>query len=119
MSPRPGSGATLDYSTQGDIYQPTYLPLLGLACKQQLILNTCSYLLPDGFGRRIYDIPSSQCQSLMLGNGHTAYQIELENLEAVLETNTFLMDRLTGQFHAVYKDGNRQMATTPMLLHRW
>ena len=119
MSPRPGSGATVDYSTQGDSGQPAYSLLSGLACEQQLMLNTCNYLLPDGFGRRIYDIPASQHQSLMLGNGHTAYQIELENLEAVLETNTYLMDRLTGQFHAVYKDGYRQMATTPMLLHQW
>ena len=51
--------------------------------------------------------------------GHAAYQIELENLEAILETNTFLMDRLTGQFHAVYEDGYRQMATTPKLIHPW
>ena len=55
----------------------------------------------------------------MLGNGHAAYQIELENLEAVLETDTFLMDRLTGQFHVVYEDGYRQMVTTPMLLYLW
>ena len=55
----------------------------------------------------------------MVGNGHAAYQIELENLEAVLETNTFLMDRLTGQFHAVYEDGYQQMATTLKLLHLW
>ena len=50
---------------------------------------------------------------------HAAYQIELENLEAVLETNTFLMDRLTGQFRAVYEDSYRQMATIPKLLHPW
>ena len=38
----------------------------------------------------------------MLGNGHAAYEIKLENLEAILETNTYLMDRLTGQLHAIY-----------------
>ena len=91
----------------------------GLTHEQQLILNTCNYLLQDDSGKRIYDIPASQHQSFMLGNGHAAYKIELENLEAILETNTFLMDQLTGQFNAVYEDGYRQMATTPMLLHPW
>ena len=119
MSPRPGSSATVDYSTKGDPAQPAYSPLSGWAHEQQLILNTHNYLLPDSSGRRIYDIPASQHQSFMLGNGHAAYQIKLENMEAILETNTFLMDRLTGQFHAVYEDGYRQMATTPMLLHLW
>ena len=119
MSPRCGSGATVNYSTQGDPDQPTYLPLSGLAHEQQLILNTCNYLLPNGSRRRINYLPASQHQPFMLGNGHAAYQIKLENLEPVLETNTFLMDRLTGQFHAVYEDGYRQMATTPMLLHLW
>ena len=55
----------------------------------------------------------------MLGNGYIAYQIKLENLEPILETNTILMDRLMGQFHAVYEDDYRQLATTPMLLHPW
>ena len=119
MSPRPGSRATVDYSTQGDPDQPAYSPVSDLACKQQLILNSYNYLLPDGSGRRIYDLPTSQHQPFMLGNDHAAYQIKLENLEAILETNTFLMDWLTGQFHAVYKDGYRQMATTPKLLHTW
>ena len=119
MSPRPGSSATVDYSTQGDPDQPAYSPLSGLAREQQLLLNTHDYLLPDGSGRRIYDLPASQHQPFMLRNGHAAYQIELENLKAFLETNTFLMDRLTGQFHAVYKDGCRQMATTPKLLRLW
>ena len=34
MSPRPGSSATVDYSTQGDPDQPAYSPLSGLACEQ-------------------------------------------------------------------------------------
>ena len=90
-----------------------------MAHEQQLIINTLNYLLQDGSGRRIYDIPASQHQPFMLGNGHAAYQIKLENLEAILETNTYLMDRLTGQFHAVYEDGYRQMDTKPLLLYPW
>ena len=119
MSPRPGSKATVDYSTQGDRDQPAYSPLSGLALEQQLTLNTHNYLLPDGSGRRIYDLAASRRQTFMLGNGHATYQIELENLEAVLKTNMFLMDRLTGQFNAIYGDSYRQMATTPKLLHPW
>ena len=118
-SPRPGSGATVHYSIQGDPDQPAYSPASGLAHEQQMIINTLNYLLPDCSGRRIYDIPASQHQTFMLGNGHAAYQIKLENLEAVPETNTFIMDRLTGQFHAVYEDGYRKIATSPMLLYPW
>ena len=119
MSPRPRSSAIVDCSTQRDPDQPAYSPLSGLACEQHLILNTHNYQLPGGSGRRIYDHPAFQHQSFMLGNGHAAYQIKLENLEAVLKTNLFLMDRLTGQFYAVYEDSYRQMATTPKLLQPW
>ena len=52
-------------------------------------------------------------------NRHAAYQIQLETLEPVLETTTYLLDRLTGQFHTVYNNGYRKMATTPMLLSTW
>ena len=67
----------------------------------------------------MYDIQAPQHQPFMLGRHNAVYQIELENLEAILETNTLLMDRLIGQFHAVYQDGYKQMVTTPMLLHPW
>ena len=40
-------------------------------------------------------------------------------MEPVLETSTYLIDRLTGQFHAVYDDGYYQMATTPMIWNTW
>ena len=73
MSPRPGSGATVDYSTQGNPDQPAHTPQSGLTHEQQLILNTHNYLLPDGSRRRIYDIPAPQLQPFMLGNGHAAY----------------------------------------------
>ena len=53
----------------------------------------------------------------MLENGNAAYPIELPNLEPMLETSTFLMDRIT--FHAVHEDGYRKMATTNRLLYLW
>ena len=54
-----------------------------------------------------------------MDNGHSAYQIQLKNLEPVLETSTYLIDRLTSQFHAVYDDGYCQMATMPMIWSTW
>ena len=116
---RPGSIATVDYSTQGDPDQSAHSLVMGLVCEQTSILNTCNYLLPDGTGRRILDIPISKRKPFVLENGHTAYQIQLETLESVLETSTHLLDRLTRQFHAVYYDGYRKMATIPMLLSTW
>ena len=47
------------------------------------------------------------------------YQIQLKNLEPLLEASTYLIDRLTSQFHAVYNDGYLHMATTPMIWSTW
>ena len=116
---RPGSIATVDYSTQGDLDQSGHSLVTGLVHEQTSILNTHNYLLLDGTGRRILDIPISERKPSVLENGHATYQIQLETLEPVLETSTYLLDRLTGQFHAVYNDGYRTMATTPMLLSTW
>ena len=119
MPSRPGSVATVDYSTQGDPDQSAHSLVTGLVREQTSILNTRNYLLPDGTGRRILDIPISKRKPFVLENGHAAYQIQLGTLEPVLETSTYLLDRFTGQFHMVYDDGYRKMATTPMLLSTW
>ena len=91
----------------------------GFGNQSNSIDNTRNFLFPDGTGRRILDIPISKRKPFILDNGHSAYQIQLENLEPVLETSTYLIDRLTGQLHAVYNDGYRQMATTPMIWSTW
>ena len=109
----------MDYSTQGDPDKPGHSLVLGLVCEQTSILNTHNYLLPDGTGRRILDIPISERKPFVLENGHAAYQIQLETSEPVLETSTYLLDRLTRQFYMVYDDGYRKMATTPILLSTW
>ena len=116
---RPGSIATVDYSTQGDPDQSGHSLVMGLVCEQTSILNTYNYLLPDGTGRRILDIQISKRKPFVLENRHAVYQIQLETLKPVLETSTYLQDRITGQFHTVYNDGYRTMATTPMLLSTW
>ena len=109
----------MDYSTQGDLDQPAHSPMRGIRNQSNSIDNTRNFLLPDGTGRRILDIPISERKPFILDNRHSAYQIQLENLEPVLETSTYLIDRLTGQFHMVYDDGYRQMATTPMIWSTW
>ena len=72
---RPGSIPTVDYSTQGDLDQSGHSLVMGLVCEQTSILNTHNYLLLDGTGRRILDIPISGRKPFVLENGHAAYQI--------------------------------------------
>ena len=109
----------MDYSTQDDPDQPAHSPMGGMGNQSNSIDNTRNFLLPDGTGRRILDIPISERKPFILDNGHSVYQIQLENLEPVLATSTYLIDRLTGQFHAVYDDGYHQMATMPMIWSTW
>ena len=90
----------------------------GIGNQSNSIDNTRNFLLPDSTGR-ILDISFSKRKLFILDNGHSAYQIQLENLEPVLETSTYLIDRLTSQLHAVYDDGYHQMATTPMIWSTW
>ena len=99
-----GSITTVDYSTQGNPDQPAHSPMRGIGNQSNSIDNTRNFLLPDGTGRRILDIPISKRKPFILDNGHSAYQIQLENLEPVLETSTYLIDRLTSQVHMVYND---------------
>ena len=114
MSARPGSHSRVDYSTQGDPNQQAQSPEPQLTPEQHWIVSTQNYLLPDGSRRRIHDIPAHELHTYpdFLQNGHAAYQIELPKLESILETTTFLMDRMDGQFYAVYEDSYRKMATT-------
>ena len=121
MSPRPGSNSTVDYSTQHDPGQPPPHLQDSLSPDKQWIKKNHNFLLPDGSGRRIFDISTHERHFLSnaLENGNNAYQVKLPNLEPVLETSTYLMDEITGQFHAVYADGYRQMATTKRMLYPW
>ena len=109
----------MDYSTQGDLDQPAHSPMVGMGNQSNSIGDTRNFLLPDGTGGRILDIPISERKAFILDNGHSAYQIQLKNLEPVLETSTYFIDRLIGQFHAVYNDGYHQMATTLMIWSTW
>ena len=78
-----GSITTVDYSTQGDLDQPSHSSMRGIGNQSNSIDNTRNFLLPDGTGRRILDIPISKRKPFILDNGHSAHQIQLENLEPV------------------------------------
>ena len=114
-----GSIMTVDYSTQGDPDQPAHSPMGSIGNQSNSIDKTRNFLLPFGTGRRILDVPICERKLFILDNGHLAYQIQLENLKPVLETSTYVIDRLIGQFHAVYDDSYRQMATMPMIWSTW
>ena len=74
-----GSTTTVDYSTQGDLDQPVHSPMRGIENQSNSIDNTRNFLLSDGTGRRILDIPISKRKPFILDNGHSAYQILLKN----------------------------------------
>ena len=50
-----------------------------------------------------------------LENGNNAYILELPGLEEMLHTQRFLMDEMSGQFYAVYRNTYQHMSTKPML----
>ena len=74
-----GSITTVDYPTQGNPDQPAHSPMGGIGNQSNSIDNTRNFLLTDGTGRRILDIPISKRKLFILDNGHSAYQIQLEN----------------------------------------
>ena len=60
-----------------------------------------------------------QEETIHLGKWTCCIPDPARDLGALLETSTYLLDRLTRQFHVVYNDGYRKIATTPMLLSTW
>ena len=48
-----------------------------------------------------------------------AYLVDLPDLKPLLCTSRYLMDKVTGQFYAVYGNSYQHMCTVPRLLHTW
>ena len=65
-------------------------------------LGTNDFFVPDGSNRRIHDIRNKVFHAGYLENGNNAYLLELPGLEKMLHTRKFLMDKMSGQFYAVY-----------------
>ena len=111
----------VDYSTQGD---PNQMASQGNHEYSQnnstaAIQNTNNYLIPDGSDRHIHDIWNKTLHISILENGHNAYLLELPDLKPLLCTSRYLMDEITGQFYAVFRNSYQCMCTIPRLLHTW
>ena len=116
---RPTSTPTpSDYTTQGD---PDASPsnLFKSNDMSDEFLGTNNFFMPDGSNRWIHQIDNKVFHAGYLENGNNAYLLELLALENMLNTRKFLMDEMSGQFYAVYKNSYQRMSTKPMLQQTW
>ena len=112
---RPTSTPTpFDYTTQGD---PDASPssLFKSNDMNDKFLGTNNFFMPDCSNRWIHQIDNKVFYAGYLENGNNAYLLELPALENMLNTHKFLMDEMSGQFYAVYRNSYQRMSTKPML----
>ena len=106
---------TVEYSTQGDPNQATprneHIP--------RDFHGTNNYLILDFTDRRIHDIQKKTFLPGHLENGNNAYLVELPDLKEMLRTERFLMDKMSGQFYAIYGNSYQCMSTRPRLNAPW
>ena len=105
----------MDYSTQGDPDQAA--PLNEHIPRE--FHRTNNYLIPDGTEHRIHDIQKKTFLPGHLENGNTEYLVELPDLKEMLRTERFLMDKMSGQFYAIYGNSYQHMSTHPRLDTPW
>ena len=107
-----------DYTTQGD---PDASPSSSFKPNDinDEFLCTNNVFMPDGSNRQIHQINNKVFHAGYLENGNNAYLLELPALENMLNTRKFLMDEMSGQFHAVYGNSYQRMSTKPMLQQTW
>ena len=110
---------TSDYMTQGDPDASPSASNIFWSAPHNEFLNTNNFFVPDGSDRRIHQITNKVFQAGYLENGNNAYLLELLALEKMLNMQKFLMDEMSGQFYAVYRNSYQQMSTKPMLQQTW
>ena len=95
--------STMDYTTQGDPNQvpPVYITTAQATTQNQLF-RTNNFFVPNSSNRCIHEIKDKAFHAGYLENGNNAYLLELLGLKDMLHTNKFIMDEMSGQFHAVY-----------------
>ena len=116
---RPTSTPTpSNYTTQGD---PDASPSSSFKPNDinDEFLGTNNFFVPDGSNRQIHEINNKVFHAGYLENGNNAYLLELPALENMLNTRKFLMDEMSGQFYAVYRNSYQRMSTKPMLQQAW
>ena len=103
-----------DYTTQGD---PDASPSSSFKPHDinDEFLGTNNFFVPDGSNRRIHQIHNKVFHAGYLENGNNAYLLELPALENMLNTRKLLMNKMSGQFYAVYGNSYQRMSTKPML----
>ena len=106
------------YTTQGD---PNASPssLFKSNDINDEFLGTNNFFVPDGSNRRIHQINNKVFHAGYLENSNNAYLLELPALENMLNTRKFLMDEMSGQFYAVYRNSYQRMSTKLMLQQAW
>ena len=82
-------------------------------------LGTNDLFVPDGSNRRICDICDKVFHTGYLENGNNTYLLKLPGLEKMLHTRKFLMDKMSGQFYAVYCNSYQRMSMKPMSQQAW
>ena len=111
---------TSDYTTQGDPdASPSTSNLFKSTVTNDEFLGTNNFFMPDGSNRRIHQIDNKVFHAGYLENGNNAYLLELPALEKMLNMRKFLMDEMSGQFHAVYGNSYQRMSMKPMLQQAW
>ena len=111
----------MDYSTQGDPDQeaPQGNHEYSQKNSTSTIQNTNNNLIPDGSDRCIHDLQNKTLHAGILENGHNAYLVELPDLKSLLHTSRYLMDKVTGQFYAIYGNSYQCMCSIPRLFLSW
>ena len=107
-----------NYTTQGDpdtspssLFKPNDI--------NDEFLGTNNFFIPDGSNRPIHQIHNKVFHAGYLENSNNAYLLKLPSLENMLNTHKFLMDEMSGQFYAVYRNSYQRMSTKPMLQQTW
>ena len=107
--------ATVDYSTQGDPDQAApqneHIP--------KEFHGTNNYFIPDGSNHCIHDIQKKTFLPGHLENRNNTYLVELPDLKEMLRMERFLMDKMSGQFYAIYGNSYQHMSTHPRLDAPW
>ena len=115
---RTSTPTPLDYKTQGDPNASASSSSRSHDITNEF-LGTNNFFVPDGSNRRIHQIQNKVSHAGYLDNGNNAYLLMLPALENMLNTHKFLMDEMSGQFHAVYSNSYQRMSTKPMLQRAW
>ena len=97
----PNRRKTNFHAINNGLHHPVYINT-AQATAQNQFFSTNNFFIPDDSNRCIHEIRDKVFHAGYLENGNNAYLLELPELKDMLHTNKFLMDKMSGQFYAVY-----------------